>query len=162
MSKHKFMMVMALMLGVGGTALLEAQHIKSKSALTADDYMQIQQLYARYNVAIDSGDGEGWAATFVPDGTFNTFTGHDALVGFIKTWRESRNGANRRHWNTNLVLTPTAEGVSGSVYLFLMDTSVTPPVIASASTYADQLVRTPQGWRFKKRTTTPVAPAPKQ
>jgi hypothetical protein len=54
---------------------------------TADDYLEIQQLYARYNMAIDSGDAEGYAATFVKDGVFNTFNGHDALVEFIHNWR---------------------------------------------------------------------------
>ncbi len=43
--------------------------------LSAQDYFEIQQLYARYNNAIDSGDAEGWAATFTSDGVFNTFVG---------------------------------------------------------------------------------------
>jgi len=129
----------------------------------ADDYVEIQQLYARYNVAIDSGDGEGWAATFIPEGVFNTFNGHDALVGFIKTWRERMNGGNMRHWNSNLVITPAPGGATGTVYLLLVNVGVRPPVIAQAATYQDELVKTAQGWRFKKRTTKaegpPAAPA---
>jgi hypothetical protein len=128
--------------------------------LSADDYVEIQQLYARYNNAIDSGDAEGYAATFTPDGVFNTFNGHDALVGFIKAWREKMGGANRRHWNTNLLITPTAEGASGSVYLFLMDVSTRPPTVATAAKYDDQLVKTADGWRFKKRTTKADGPPP--
>lgn len=131
--------------------------------LTADDYIEIQQLYARYNTAIDSGDAEGYAATFTPDGVFNNFKGHDALVGFIKAWRERMNGAARRHWNTNLVITPTADGASGTVYLFLMDVSAKPPAIQTAAKYEDQLVKTGEGWRFKVRQTksdsAPAAPA---
>lgn len=136
--------------------------------LSADDYIEIQQLYAKYNTAIDSGDAEGWAATFTPDGVFNTFKGHDALVGFIKQWRERMGGAARRHWNTNLVITPTAEGASGTVYLFLMDVSAKPPAIQTTAKYDDQLVKTADGWRFKHRQTKgdsapPPAPAaPKQ
>ena len=60
-------------------------------------------------------------------------------------------GGDRRHWNTNLLITPTAEGANGSVYLLLVDVSVRPPAIAAAAMYDDQLVKTPQGWRFKSR-----------
>ena len=41
-------------------------------ALSAQDNFEIQQLYARYNIAIDGGDGEAWAATFTPDGAFQS------------------------------------------------------------------------------------------
>ena len=52
--------------------------------LSTQDYIDIEQLYATYNHAIDAGDGEAWAGTFTADGTFNKFTGHDQLVGFIQ------------------------------------------------------------------------------
>lgn len=136
-----------------------------KGSLTADDYIEIQQLYAQYNMAIDSGNAEGYAATFVPDGVFNNFQGHDALVGFIHRWRDNMKGANIRHWNTNLAITGTPEGANGAVYLLLVDVSVRPPAITTAARYEDQLVKTAQGWRFKKRVTKgeapPAAPAPK-
>jgi hypothetical protein len=128
--------------------------------LTADDYIEIQQLYAQYNMAIDSGDAEGYAATFTPDGVFNTFNGHDALVGFIHRWRETMKGGNMRHWNTNLAITGSPEGANGAVYLLLVDISVKPPAITTAAKYEDQLVKTPQGWRFKKRVTKAEAPPP--
>jgi len=136
---------------LGSLTWLLAQQRYTK--LTADDYIEIQQLYARYNNAIDSGDGEAYAATFVTDGTFNTFTGHDALVGFIHNWHEKMGGANRRHWNTNLTITPAPEGASGSVYLLLVDVSASQPAILAAAKYEDQLVKTSDGWRFKKRVT---------
>ena len=143
---------------LAGAALIHAQ--QHKSSLTADDYIEIQQLYAQYNNAIDSGDAEGYAATFTPDGVFNNFNGHDALVGFIHRWRENMKGGNMRHWNTNLAIHGTPEGASGSVYLLLVDVSVRPPAIATAAKYEDQLVKTPQGWRFKKRVTKAEGPPP--
>lgn len=153
----------AIALAVAAVTLSNAQ--PRKGSLTADDYIEIQQLYAQYNMAIDSGDAEGYAATFVPDGVFNTFNGHDALVGFIHRWRDNMKGANIRHWNTNLAITGTPEGANGAVYLLLVDVSVRPPVITTAARYEDQLVKTPQGWRFKKRVTkgegAPAAAAPK-
>jgi hypothetical protein len=130
--------------------------------LTAQDYIDIQQLYARYNIAIDSGDAEGWAATFTPDGVFNTFVGHDALVGFIKMWREKLNGATRKHWNNNLQITGSSKEASATVYLMLVDFSAKPTSILMTGSYSDSLVKTKDGWRFTKRTTksdvTPPAP----
>jgi len=130
--------------------------------LSAQDYFEIQQLYARYNIAIDSGDAEGWAATFTSDGVFNTFSGHDALVGFIKTWREKLNGATRKHWNNNLQVTGNSKEASATTYLMLVDFSTKPPSILMSGSYTDSLVKTKDGWRFTKRMTksdvTPTAP----
>jgi hypothetical protein len=152
-------------LGVALAALAAAGPVYAQSgSLSTQDYIDIQQLYARYNIAIDAGDAESWAATFTPDGVFNTFSGKEALLGFVRSYAGKMNGTNRRHWNTNLLITPTPEGASGTVYLFLLDVSVRPPAITSASKYEDALVKTPQGWRFKKRTTRgegpPAAPKP--
>jgi hypothetical protein len=145
----------AIALLAAGVAIGYGQQLKS--SLTADDYIEIQQLYTRYNMMIDSGDAEGYAATFTPDGAFNAFNGHDALIGFI---HGRMNGGNMRHWNTNLAITGTPEGANGSVYLLLVDVSVRPPVLSTAAKYEDQLVKTPAGWRFKKRVTKGEGPPP--
>jgi hypothetical protein len=100
--------------------------------LTLQDYAEIQQLYAKYNHAIDSGDAETWADTFTADGVFNKrFTGREALVGFIKLWREKMGGATRRHWNSNLNVVGTPEGANGAVYLMLMDVGTKPASVLS-------------------------------
>ena len=137
------------------------------AGLSTQDYIDIEQLYATYNHAIDSGDAQGWAGTFTPDGTFNKFAGHEQLVGFIQQWKEKMNGANRRHWNTNLSIRPSTDGASATVMLMLVD--VTTKGIVATGMYNDTLVRTANGWRFKSRATKmdaapPAAPAaaPKQ
>jgi hypothetical protein len=128
------------------TAWLSAQ--KAAGKLTSDDLVEIQQLYARYN----------W--TFTPDGVFNNNVGHDAIVKFANTFHAGI-GAHLHHWNTNLMILPTPEGASGQVYLVLVDFATKPASIFTSATYSDELVKTPQGWRFKKRATkTDVAPAP--
>jgi hypothetical protein len=144
----KKMVIAALAAGI-----MFAGNCMAASGLSAQDYAEIQQLYARYNIAIDGGDAEGWAATFTPDGVFNTFNGHDALVNFVKTWREKLNGAARRHWNTNLRITGNSKEASGYVYLMLVDVSTKPPSIVGTATYTDSLIKTKDGWRFTKRTT---------
>ena len=144
------MLMTAIVLSSGGFA--RAQQGAGKTALSTQDYVEIQQLYARYATTIDTGDAEGWASTFTPDGVFNSNTrGHDALVQFVHDWRDKRNGANRRHWNANLVITSSAGGANGSIYLMLMDVSARPPAPVSTAMYEDTLVKTAQGWRFKTR-----------
>lgn len=131
--------------------------------LSTQDYIDIEQLYATYNHAIDAGDGEAWASTFTADGTFNKFTGHDQLVGFIQQWKEKMNGGNRRHWNTNLRILPSKDGASASVFLMLVDVS-TKSIVATGM-YNDTLVKGASGWRFQTRQTKmdaapPAAAAP--
>jgi len=156
-----------LVLGLGaiacGTVWVSAQGGAAKS-FTAQDFVDIQQLYARYNWSLDAGDAEAYASTFTPDGTFNNNVGHDAIVKFANTFHGGL-GAHVKHWNTNLMITPTAEGASGQVYLVLVDFATKPATIATSASYSDELVKTAQGWRFKKRQTkgdtAPPAP-PKQ
>jgi hypothetical protein len=149
-----------ILLSVLAAGMMFAGTCVAASALSAQDYFEIQQLYARYNIAIDSGDAEGWAATFTPDGVFNTFSGHDALVGFVKTWREKLNGATRKHWNNNLQITGNSKEANASVYLVLVDFSTKPASILTTATYTDSLVKTKDGWRFTKRTTKADAAPP--
>src|SRR3954468_15533680 len=139
-----------------GTAWVSAQ---KAGKLTSDDLVEIQQLYARYNWALDSGDAEGYASTFTPDGVFNNNVGHDAIVKFANTFHTGI-GSHLHHWNTNLMILPTADGASGQVYLVLVDFATKPASIFTSATYSDELVKTAQGWRFKKRATkTDTLPA---
>ena len=113
-----------------GSAAPSAQ--KSTGKLTSDDLVEIQQLYARYNWTLDSGDAEGYASTFIPEGVFNNNVGHDAIVKFADTFHAAM-GAHVKHWNTNLMITPTAEGAHGQVYLVLVDFANKPATIANAA-----------------------------
>jgi hypothetical protein len=74
----------------------------------------------------------------------NPAKGKDALLKM-----GSRGGL--RHFTANLVVTPTPEGAKGSVYLLLFNARNIPATIVETAIYDDTLVKTPQGWRFKKR-----------
>ena len=160
--RNKNVKTLASVLCVG--MLLSIGSLARADGLSTQDYIEIQQLYATYNNAIDTGDAEGWAATFTPDGTFNKFTGKEALVGFVQQWKDKMNGLNRRHWNTNLRIQPSKDGATGSTLLMLLD--VTTKSIVATGFYTDELVKTPAGWRFENRqfksdTPPPAAPATK-
>ncbi len=137
----------------GFAAFPQAQSANPRPApLSAQDYIDIQQLYARYALLIDTGDAEGWADTFTPDGVFNNASrGRDALVQFVHNWRDKRRGASLRHWNSNLVITGSTDGANGSVYMQLLDISTKLPTPTASYRYEDALVKTAAGWRFKTR-----------
>ena len=145
----------ATLAAIAAAMLACAAPALAAGSLTTQDYIEIEQLYAAYNMAIDSGDAKAWAATFTPDGSFNRFTGKEALEGFINQWRDKMNGGGRRHFNSNLRIVPSAEGANGSVYLMLVDVNAKTFTTAS---YADTLVKTAEGWRFKTRVTKADAP----
>jgi hypothetical protein len=128
-------------------------------ALTVEDQLAIQQIYAKYNHAIDSGNGAGWAATFATDGVFTsasgTFNGTEQLAGFA-TGFASRLKA--RHWTNNLVLEGDGGKATGTCYLILLRLTPgeqPPASILTTAIYNDELSKGPDGaWRFTKRTVT--------
>jgi len=65
----------ALGAGIGTLATMQAQQQRGQApALTALDYIQIQQLVAHYSYALDTGadDGYMYADLFAPDGVMRT------------------------------------------------------------------------------------------
>src|SRR5215217_2388646 len=149
MTRHLTALAVAALLS--SSSLASAQPAAPQT-MTAQDLVDIQQLYAKYNWSLDSGDSEGYASTFTPDGVFNNNAGHDAIVKFADTFHAGL-GAHVRHWNTNLLIQPSAAGATGQVYLVLVDFGTKPASIVTSASYSDELVKTPQGWRFKKRAT---------
>ena len=136
-----------LVLGMTSDALAQSG---GEMRLSTEDHIAIEQLYARYNQTIDSGDHEGWAKTFADDGALGNTTGHAALAKTSQNWRDNRGGATKRHWNTNLLITGvTPEGVTARVYLMVFDGATLQA--SQVGVYEDLIVKTPAGWRFKKR-----------
>jgi len=148
--------------GWGYTALgTGSTHAASAGTLTTQDYIDIEQNYARYYQTMDAGDLERWADTFTDDGNFNGAAGR---AGLIESRRQI-DPSKARHFVSNLVIAPTAEGAKGSVYVFVVDRQEVPLKIRSYSRYDDTLVKTSKGWRFKVRmrsSDSTYAPRPQQ
>ena len=157
MSNWKVFVVLVLSIAVAGSRGLGAE--QGAAALTAEDHAEIQQLYARYAHTIDSGDAAGWADTFTPDGVFANSRGRDGLMEFANNFHKS-NGGYTRHWNTQILIMPTAEGATGSCYLLLYNTRTRPPTVIASAIYRDVLVKTSDGWRFTQRAAEVDRPAP--
>ena len=145
-------LIALLLCGIFGEMTWSLAQAGKKRELTVQDYIEIQQLYARYNFAIDANDAGNMTATFTDDGEFYAGTvvnglGHDGILKFMR----NRNRHGVRHWNSGLVINGTQEEVKGAVYLLTVNVGVKPPALIEAAKYDDTLVKTPQGWRFKKR-----------
>ena len=147
--------IVAVSVAMAGMSWVYAQ--QARPSLTTQDYIDIQQLYANYAHALDKGEGARFAATFIADGEFTggrpagqanavrtPLKGTEALT-------KMGSGGGSRHFTANLVITPTAEGASGSCYLLLFNARNIPATITETAIYDDTLVKTSQGWRFKKR-----------
>ena len=123
---------------------------RAQGALTAEDLDEIRQLYARYNLTIDSDDTEAWVALFTEDGVSGNSEGREALIQLATRFQAGPLG-NSRHWNNSLQITATADGADGTCYLQVWNLGSSPPSLAMTGIYHDTLVKTADGWRFKTR-----------
>ena len=83
--------------------------------------------------------------------------GEDRLASMASGFREVY-GTSQRHVYTNLRITPTPDGARGFVYFNQLDVSTLPPTTTVTGIYEDTLVKTADGWRFKKRVHTHDVP----
>jgi hypothetical protein len=141
---------------------------KTASAeLTALDYFQIQQLVAKYARAIDtcSNNGYDYADLFTSDGYFApTMDGKVTLKlqGREQLAEVSGGGAKgckdvpwikegARHIYVNHIITPAADGATGTVDMLMIGLGGDPNKIEYDGYYEDIYARTSHGWRFKAR-----------
>ncbi len=125
-------------------------------AISTDDLVQIQHLYARYNSAIDTGDGEAFGGCFVPAGVFNPghalLEGHEAIAQFATDTH--KNLPLMRHNATNIVIDGDSSEATGSAFLIGYLAGPDYKVIVTGR-YRDQLTNTSDGWRFTERVFSP-------
>jgi hypothetical protein len=120
------------------------------------DHIQIEQLVASYGHALDSGYGKGengepYANLYTQDAAFAGATGHDQLVTLGRI--QPRGPEYVRHYLTNHVIEPTADGAKGKEYLMVIDIGENgrPSSFFLGGHYEETYVKTADGWRFKTR-----------
>jgi len=136
--------------------------------LTAEDYIEIQQLVYSYPYSLDTAANNGfrYADNFSPDGEFirPPTKGRDNLA---KLAIDQPHGPHFvRHYLTNIVIEPTADGAIGKQYLVVLDIGAAgqPSSIFLGGHYEDVYAKTDAGWKFKRREFIPSranAPASK-
>lgn len=136
--------------------------------LSAMDYIEIQQLVNRLNLALDycGNGGRDFAALFTEDGEYvvddggklRTYKGAEQLAGLAggPDCAVTRTAPRMylSHVAENLVIEPAGSGAHGTAYaiypgrkgkVFQAD------VAGQVGLYHDDYVRTPKGWRLKLR-----------
>ncbi len=107
----------------------------------------------RYAWAVDTHaeNGMAYGKTFTPDGEFrvgdNKVAGREKLAAYNLTMGVANRAPT--HTNTNIMIEPSPEGARGGSYL--MVTGGEKPTLGAVGTYQDILVKTAEGWRFKRR-----------
>jgi hypothetical protein len=134
----------------------------AEPTLAPEDYIAIQQLYARYAYLVDMNDRDTLVETcWAEDGEYVGFrNGQPHSKG-----REAIREQGKRtlvphelgyHWNTSPLIEPTEEGARGSCYLMfvLANEDGTFGQVRYALYYRDELVKRDGKWFFRKRNTT--------
>jgi len=144
------------------------QAASADGSLTPADYIQIQQLAARYPYGLDTGQRTGYllADLFLPDGLFESgrkIQGREALKAFAYEHREGQGPSYMRNFSSaNQVIEKSAEGASGLTYAMQIDIGVGGKAsqILNGARYLDTYVKTADGWRIKKREVSYTEPGP--
>src|SRR6516164_8250922 len=148
--------------------------------LTPVDYIEIRQLVNRYAFALDTGSNNGYdyADLFAADGEFmpSYAKGREQLAALARGPRLGPD--NTVHYIMNHVIEPTPDGAIGKAYLIEFNWNIAPAqatggtgggagtraangwdivgrkageLARTGGHYEDVYVKTPVGWRFKKR-----------
>jgi hypothetical protein len=128
-------------------------------AINTDDRLNILELVARYNWAIDHREAEAFADVFTADGELWAdhalrAKGRAALIEHIR--KAERTGHRIRHWPCNPVLEGTGDGAKLRMYVMAFDigAGIRPQIIAE---YEDDLARNGGQWKFRVRRVTRTA-----
>ena len=171
-----FKQILIAAVSAGVVSLFGAQHFsgvaaqqRGNSRFTADDYLAIRQLVARYPHVLNTAanNGNDYANLFTSDGVLvgravPFSQGREQLAVLGRLGRSSQNPGGTlqvRHFAMNHVITPTADGgATGTQYLAVIvpgDGQSKPGFVNQGGRFDDIYAKTPQGWRFKRRTYVP-------
>ncbi len=130
---------------------------EQKSSITVNDKIIIQELIAKYNIAIDNKNIDEWTNTWTDDGilttTFGEAKGKTELKNMVnQITNEFASG--KRHVSTNIIIedASSANGMaSAKSYLTVIEAKKTPEVVATG-VYSDSLKKDGSGkWKFFQR-----------
>jgi hypothetical protein len=122
---------------------------------SVDELVEIQHLTARYNRAADGTDPAALLELFVDDAVFEMHGGEPAptvyrgneIGGLV-----ARAEGQRVHMTMNAIVTVDGDQATQECTLLLCTRSHAQPIGAFfTGRYADELVKTSGGWRFKRR-----------
>jgi uncharacterized protein (TIGR02246 family) len=120
-------------------------------SLTATDRLDVQELIATYNWAMDAYDADLLVSTYIPDGVFvggaGTFTGHDELREQVAM----QHHANSQQFTSNYTLRREGDAILASCYCIIVVQEGEKSFIQISGYYHDRIVRHDGRWRFASR-----------
>jgi ketosteroid isomerase-like protein len=132
-----------------------SQNEQTNSIITVADKIVIQELIAKYNLAIDYNKLDEWVNTWTDDGVWSTpfgeAKGKTELNNMInQITNEFANG--KRHLSTNIMIEGAPNDMaSAKSYLTVIEAQKGPEVVASG-TYSDIIKKNNNGeWKFFQR-----------
>lgn len=170
MLKRKVVLAVAVpvvlgMLGVFAAA--QAQSQRARGSLTALDYAEIQQLYSRYAIGVDSGNADMFAGVFTSDGIFElpggkVIQGRKQLAEVAARPADNKGPTNVSHVSVNIAIDPSPDGATGTAYFLRVNLgqSGKPSTLTGGGIYRDTFVKTSEGWRIRKRIVQPAHSVP--
>jgi len=124
------------------------------TALTADDRLEIHELYTRYSLAEEAADVDGVLAFFTEDGSVETpavlFQGKEQLRKMILGQYTMFKKHNARHVNFSLTMSVEADRVRSQCSFFMVSFEDNPKIVATGC-YNDILRKENGTWKFSHR-----------
>jgi hypothetical protein len=164
-------MLLVFVAALAAPLMAQQSRAAKPTMLTPQDYIDIQQLSAKYAFAIDActNGGADYADLYTDDGEFSVSqqwgvagnrktkgraalikaAGGDGQGGCVDP--KTTMGYGISHLIVNLVVTPTLDGAVGKSYLLAIGVGGDPTKIERQGGYDDVYVKTAEGWRFKSR-----------
>jgi 3-phenylpropionate/cinnamic acid dioxygenase small subunit len=138
-----------------------------KALQDAIDKIEIGEMQSRYMFALDWHDADTYAALFTEDAVLEWPEGyregrddiHASCVRVGEMYRRLAAAAaptkmaHKRHFVTNRVIAIDGDRARARCYWFDLHNDNMPrwPYVPAYGYYEDELVRTPEGWRFTRR-----------
>ena len=125
------------------------------SIISAADKINIQELIAKYNQALDNKAIEEWTNTWLDDGVWSTPFGEakgKTELKNIASQITNEFASGKRHVSTNIIIeNGTNNTASAQSYLIVIEAKRTPEVVATG-TYIDTLKKDANNkWKFLHR-----------
>ncbi len=134
--------------------------------MNIEDRLAILETIGRYSYAYDGRDADAYAALFTEDAVFEVYAGRDhPLVhkegrDTIREWarglhEEMPADSQGRHHQTGTVFDELRPDFARTRTMLLgtrLEPGAASPRVGGTGVYSDEWRKTPEGWRFAKRT----------
>lgn len=128
--------------------------------MSADDRFAIEDLYASYAWALDTGDVDGFVACFTADAVVieevfeepDRWEGTSGVRQMIEHYKNAPGFPGRQHHISQMVLQGDASACASRAFAFVTECHGEPPyLVRFAGYYLDRLVNSGGRWLFSER-----------